>query len=143
MAEHEPNIDPQAPRVDDLPRTGVPGAPPVPGAQWDELYKRWEHWDESTQSWVVVGDDPGEGVAPDDENPLPSTLARELLRADEAAAHRPIVPDVERAAEPAAAPKGAQWNEIRGRWERWDEAAGEWVEALADESDERGELADG
>ena len=41
--------------VDDVDREGVQGEPPVPGAQWDEVHDRWEHWDEATQAWVVVG----------------------------------------------------------------------------------------
>jgi hypothetical protein len=33
------------------------GAPPVPGAQWDEQAGRWIHWDEATDSWIPVPDD--------------------------------------------------------------------------------------
>lgn len=112
--------------VDDVHRNAIPGEPPVPGAQWDELHERWEHWDEAKQAWVVVGD-PGDGVAPDEENLMGATLARELLHADELDAEHVPVPDVERAAEPAVGPPGSQWNEVEGRWDRWDDAARAWV----------------
>lgn len=112
--------------VDDVHRNAVPGEPPVPGAQWDEVHERWEQWDEAAQAWVVVGD-AGDGVAIGDENLMSPTLARDLLVADEMdAEHVPVV-DVARVAEPAAGPPGAQWNEIEGRWDRWDDRAGEWV----------------
>lgn len=115
--------------VDDLDRTAVKGEPPVPGAQWDEIHRRWERWDDGAQAWVVVGDDAGDGVAPLDENPLTPTLARELLHADEVeAAHAPAV-DVGRAPAPTEALPGAQWNEVAERWERWDEASEAWVDA--------------
>lgn len=112
--------------VDDVHRNAIPGEPPVPGAQWDELHERWEHWDEAKQAWVVVGD-PGDGVAPDEENLMGATLARELLHADELDAEHVPVPDVERAAEPAVGPPGSQWNEVEGRWDRWDDATRAWV----------------
>jgi hypothetical protein len=112
--------------VDDVGRQGMPGDPPVPGAQWDELHERWEQWDESAQAWVIVGGT-GDGVATEDENPVPSLLARELLHADELDSEHVPVPDVARAAEPDHGPPGAQWNEIEGRWDRWDEAAAAWV----------------
>lgn len=118
------------PEVDDLERAPRPeGEPPVPGAQWDELHRRWEIWDESAQAWVVVGDDPGDGVAPLDENRLTPLLSRELLHADEVEPEAPVVPDVDRAPAPECGPPGAQWNEVADRWERWDEAAEAWVEA--------------
>jgi hypothetical protein len=113
--------------VDDIERTAAPqGDPPVPGAQWDELHRRWEHWDETAQAWVIVGD-PGDGVAPEDENTMTPTLARDLLHADEMELQHVEVADVARAAEPTEGPPGAQWNEVEGRWDRWDEAAGTWV----------------
>ena len=117
--------------VDDVERDGVPGEPPVPGAQWDEVHDRWEHWDEATQEWVIVGD-PGDGIAPEDENAMPALLARDLLHADEMEFQHMPVDDVARAPEPTEGPAGAQWNEVTDRWERWDEAAGEWVAAEAD-----------
>ena len=120
--------EPASPPVHDVDRAPVEGEPPVPGAQWDEVHRRWEHWDEAKQAWVVVGDDAGDGVAPEEENPLPALLARELQHAEELeAAEEPDVPDVERAPEPPAHVPGAQWNEVAGRWERWDEAAAAWV----------------
>jgi hypothetical protein len=119
-AEHEP--------VHDVDRAAIEGEPPVPGAQWDEVHRRWEHWDEATQAWVVVGEDAGDGVDPGAENPLPPLLARELQHAEELeAADEPDVPDVDRQPEPPAHVPGAQWNEVAGRWERWDEGAGAWV----------------
>jgi hypothetical protein len=113
--------------VDDVHRGAQEGEPPVPGAQWDELHERWEHWDEAAEAWIIVGDDTGDGVAPQDENPLPSLLARELLHADEQDLEHVTVADVARAAEPSDGPPGAQWNEVEGRWDRWDEATGAWV----------------
>jgi hypothetical protein len=116
--------------VGDKERAAQPGEPPVEGAQWDEVHQRWEHWDEASRAWVVVGDLAGDGIAPADENPLPPLLARELLLAAdlEAGDAAPVV-DVEREPEPDAGPPGAQWNEVLARWERWDDAAGAWVEA--------------
>jgi hypothetical protein len=132
MASHV-GEDPR-PHVDDLERRGVPGPPPVEGAQWDELHRRWEHWDERAHAWVVVGEDAGDGVAPADENPLPAEVARELLHADEMEAVHPLLPDVARAPEPGSGPPGAQWNEVEERWERWDEASGSWVVATDEPS---------
>lgn len=120
------------PEVDDLERAPKPGEPPVPGAQWDELHRRWEIWDERAQAWVVVADDPGDpgdGVAPLDENPLTPVLSRQLLHADEVEPTAPVAPDVERAPAPESGPPGAQWNGVADRWERWDEEAEAWVEA--------------
>lgn len=118
--------------VTDLDRAPQPSAPPVPGAQWDELHQRWEVWDEASGEWQVAGDDAGSGVAPSDENPLPSLLAREVTRGEELVAAQDPVPDVDRASPQGPAPRGAQWNEIAERWERWDEATESWVEATAD-----------
>ena len=116
--------------VTDEIRVAMPGEPPVEGAQWDELHQRWEHWDEASRSWVVVGDEAGDGVDPASENPLPPLLARELHLAEELEAEDvPPVADVDRTPEPDAGPPGAQWNEVLARWERWDDAAGAWVEA--------------
>jgi hypothetical protein len=118
------------PPVGDFDRAAVPGDPPVPGAQWDELYRRWEIWDDAAQDWVAVGDDLGASIAPGDENPLPAHLSRVTLAADDLAIEH--VPTSEhRQAEPDDAPAGAQWNEVLGRWERWDAAYGDWVEATA------------
>lgn len=118
--------------VDDLARGAPSGEPPVPGAQWDELHRRWEVWDDAAQVWVVAGEDAGDGVSPTDENPLAANLARELLRADEVeSAHEPV-PDVDRRAPSGPAPRGAQWNEVEGRWERWDDATSAWVEATVE-----------
>jgi hypothetical protein len=118
--------------VADLPRAPLDAEPPVPGAQWDELHHRWEAWDEARQQWVVVGDG-GDPVDPAEENPLPPLLARELQHAEDLeAAEDPDVVDVARAPEPPGHVPGAQWNEVVGRWERWDEAAGAWVEVPAE-----------
>jgi hypothetical protein len=111
----------------------VPRAPRPPegikGAQWDELHRRWERWDESTGAWVAVTE--GDGVPIDEENPLPPLLARELHHAEELP-EREHVADVDRRPPPPARVKGAQWNEVNGRWERWDEATAAWVEAVDD-----------
>jgi hypothetical protein len=115
--------------VDDVERTAERGEPPVPGAQWDEVHGRWEAWDEGTQAWVVVGDDPGDGVAPLEENPLPAFLARELQHGEDVEVEHEVVPDVARSSPTGPAPAGAQWNEVVSRWERWDEATESWVEA--------------
>src|SRR5262245_56907523 len=111
---------------DDIPRNPVPGDPPMPGAQWDEVHRRWERWNDDAQEWEVVGDEAGDGVAPEAENPLPALLARELARDDDLEKARPADGDVARAAEPTEGPPGAQWNEITNRWERWDEATEAW-----------------
>lgn len=116
------------PPVGDFDRAAVPGEPPVAGAQWDELYRRWEIWDEAAKDWVAVGDDPGAPIAPADENPLPSSLARVTLAADDLVTEH-ITPSEHRVPEPGLPPEGSQWNEVRGRWERWDAAADDWVEA--------------
>ena len=101
------------------------------GAQWDEVHQRWEVWDDATEQWVVVGD-AGDGVDPSEENPYTALLARELHHADESVSHHEVVPDVPRGGPSGPAPRGAQWNEVVGRWERWDEASASWVEAVAD-----------
>ena len=88
--------------VDDLARSAPQGDPPVPGAQWDELHRRWEHWDEASQAWVIVGD-PGDGIAPEDENQMAPTLARDLLHADEMEFQHMHVDDVARAPSPPKA----------------------------------------
>ncbi len=117
--------------IDDLHRNAKPGEPPVEGAQWDEVHRRWEVWDDAAGEWVVVGDG-GDGVAPADENPLPSLLAREVLLADDLDAEHHVVADVPRASPNGPTPRGAQWNEVTDRWERWDEATESWVEAPGD-----------
>lgn len=116
--------------IDDVPRIAEPvGGPPVQGAQWDEVHGRWEQWDVATEQWVVVGE-PGDGVAPSAENPLPAHLARELHHAEELGEHdRPVEPDVERAPEPPEHLAGAQWNEVETRWEKWDDTQGAWLPA--------------
>ena len=121
------------PAVEDHRRVAPRGEPPVPGAQWDELHQRWEAWDDATETWLVVGDDPGR-VAPADENPLPSVLARSERLVDDLDTERVEAPE-RRQAEPDDAPRGAQWNEVAGRWERWDEGADAWVEAAHDDDD--------
>ena len=114
--------------IDDVPRIPEPaGGPPVHGAQWDEVHGRWEHWDADAEQWVVVGDDAGDGVAPEAENPLPAHLAREVHHAEELEARDEHLGDVDRAAEPPQHVPGAQWNEVEARWERWDDTAGAWV----------------
>jgi hypothetical protein len=114
----------------DLTRTPRQGDPPVPGAQWDELHERWEHWDDAAEAWTIVGDATGAPVLPPHENPIPAFLARELLHADEVEEEVIHIIDVDRLAAPAQPVPGAQWNEVVGRWERWDEAADGWVEAV-------------
>lgn len=104
-----------------------PGPPPEQGAQWDEVHGRWERWDEAAEQWVVIGE-PGDGVAPAEEINLPASLAAGLLRAQELeATDEPPVEDIDRKPEPPEQVEGAQWNEVVGRWERWDAAANAWV----------------
>jgi len=122
--------EPEEP-VDDLHRNAKPDEPPVEGAQWDEVHRRWEVWDEATGEWQVVGD-AGDGVPIAEENPLPSLLSRDLLLADDLEVEHQPVSDVERASPVGPAPRGAQWNEVNDRWERWDEATETWVEATGD-----------
>lgn len=83
---------------------------------------------------MVVADDTGEVLVPVDEAPLPPTLLRELYRADEIDPPDEHVIDVDRLARPPQPVAGAQWNEVSGRWERWDDRASAWVEALAEDS---------
>jgi hypothetical protein len=119
-------------RIIDLARAAQPGSPPVAGAQWDELHLRWEIWDEAAHAWMVVGDESGELIRPGDDAPLPPPLlARELIHAEEIDPVERHVIDVDRLAAPPQPVPGAQWNEVLGRWERWDDAAGAWVEAVA------------
>ena len=98
------------------------------GAQWDEVHRRWEVWDEATEEWTMVGD-AGDGVAIAER-----TRCRRCSRGTSCTptSSRPpttSVADVERASPVGPAPRGAQWNEITDRWERWDEATDAWVEA--------------
>jgi hypothetical protein len=45
------------------------------------------------------------------------------------------IADVRRLPEPAQPPvEGAQWDEVHGRWERWDEATRSWV-VVGDDGD--------
>jgi hypothetical protein len=119
--------DSETEHVDDVDRAAEP-AEQVEGAQWDEVHRRWERWDEPAGRWVVVGD-AGDGVDPAEENPYEAQLARELLLAKDLEAADPEpVPDVDRAPEPPEHVPGAQWNEVEARWETWDEATGTWVE---------------
>lgn len=113
----------------DLDQVARPGPPPVAGAQWDELNERWEFWDEGTQAWHSVGSD-GQRVSRSGEARLPDFAPREgqeELAADPD--EPPPVIDLDRFAEPEVQVVGAQWNEVKGRWERWDEDAATWVEA--------------
>ena len=103
-----------------------PGAPPEHGAQWDEVHGRWEKWDDVLLAWVVIGD-AGDGVEPAAEETLPPLLASELVHAEELEAADEVIDDVDRRPEPAQHVPGAQWNEVLGRWERWDDGVGEWV----------------
>lgn len=133
MTWREPDGTHERERVIDLTSGGLPGPSPVPGAQWDELHLCWEVWDEAAQGWMIVGDDSGRRILPLDEVPLPPPLlARELIHADEIDPLENHVIDIDRMAAPTQSVPGAQWNEVVGRWERWDEAAGSWVEARAD-----------
>ena len=123
--------------VADTYREPIPGDPPEPGAQWDEVHRRWEVWDEAAQQWRAIAGDLDDGVAPADENPLPALLARELVHAEELEQQQEHVADRPRSTPQGPAPRGAQWNEVSGRWERWDESAAAWVEATV-ESDPPG-----
>jgi hypothetical protein len=119
--------------VRDYVRAPQPGAAPVPGAQWDELHDRWEVWDERGQQWLALDPVTGERTVPIDELPVPPPLlARELVHAEEIDPIEDHVIDIDRLAAPPQPVPGAQWNEVVGRWEVWDDAAGTWVEALAD-----------
>ncbi len=122
----------QGERVIDL--TG-PSAAPVPGAQWDERHGRWLRWDESADGWLVVGDEASGTVELPADVPVSDIVRRELQRAEYERAHPEEVTrviDVDRAAAPPQPIPGAQWNEVRARWERWDDVIEEWVEARAD-----------
>ena len=105
------------------------------GAQWDEVHRRWERWDETTNAWVALTE--GDGVPIDEEVSLPPLLARELAHLGEMP-EREHVPDRDRRPEPPSHVKGAQWNELEARWERWDETAEAWVAVEADADAEDG-----
>ena len=106
-----------------------PGEPPVAGAQWDEVRGRWELWDDAAQAWTIVGDASGQHIEPLHELPL---LPPDLPPAVEIDLTEDHVVDVDRVAAPPQPMPGAQWNEVVGRWERWDDASATWVEAHAD-----------
>ena len=38
---------------EDVVRSPVPGPPPCPGAQWDEVRECWECWDEVDGKWLL------------------------------------------------------------------------------------------
>lgn len=79
---------------------------------------------------MIVGGERGERMLPLDGIPLPPPLlARELIRAEEIDPLEDHVIDIDRVATPPQPMPGAQWNEVLGRWERWDETAAAWVEA--------------
>ena len=112
------------------------------------MHGRWERWDEDGYEWVVVGEDPGDGVAPADENPLPPLLTRVLHRADELDAleaaddlHDAGAVDESGGAgdhsvpQPGPAPADAQWDEILGRWVSWDTQTNSWLEVPAADPD--------
>jgi hypothetical protein len=139
VAADEGDLSRAADQLIDLDRAAQPGSPPVPGAQWDELHRRWERWDEEAQGWRIVGAS-GDIVRPPSEGPVSAFLAGEVARAahtGEPAAEpdaddddgRIHIIDVDRLAAPPQPVPGAQWNEVRGRWERWDDVLEEWVEA--------------
>ncbi|MGQ0432189.1 MAG: hypothetical protein ACT452_07260 [Microthrixaceae bacterium] len=124
MAEHtgNPNADD---RVIDLDARRERSEAPVPGAQWDEVHGRWQHWDDVTQSWLVVGAEtpvPPPAIAPDIA--MGATDMAALLQDEDP---DDVVIDIDRLAAPPQPVPGAQWNEVMGRWERWDDAASEWV----------------
>lgn len=117
--------------VIDLDRLARPDEPPVPGAQWDELRGRWERWDEAAGTWMIVGQ--GAPVPRPDIEAVPAFLTREIHHAEDLEANEPIhIIDVDRLAAPTQPVPGAQWNEVVGRWERWDESAEAWVSARVD-----------
>lgn len=138
MALEEGDLRP-ADQLIDLDRAAQPGSPPVPGAQWDELHRRWERWDEDAQGWRVVGGSE-DLVRPPSEGPVSAFLAGEVAHAGRSGAQLDDEPDdeddgrihiidVDRLAAPPQPVPGAQWNEVRGRWERWDDVLEEWVDA--------------
>lgn len=112
-------------RIIDLAPYRAPSQAPVPGAQWDEVHGCWQHWDDATRSWLVVGADtpiPPPAIAPDIA--MGAAEMAGLLEDDDP---DDLVIDVDRLAAPPQPVPGAQWNEVMGRWERWDDAAAEWV----------------
>jgi len=122
-----------ADRVIDLDRPATREAP-VPGAQWDELHERWEFWDEATHSWHSVDAEGRHATRPEATGlpqiePLHASVSP--VPADAEEDERPHLLDLDRLAEPAVHVPGAQWNEVTGRWERWDDSAEAWVEVNA------------
>jgi hypothetical protein len=109
-------------------RTPIPGPPPIPGAQWDEVRAVWMRW--IGEEWVEVEEhidgptlgDPIEDVV------LPAALAYDLAVAKELDLTTDEVVIDLRAPEPTVKVPGAQWNEVAGRWERWDDDARTWLQ---------------
>lgn len=111
-------------------RSPLPPGPPVHGAQWDEVRRCWERWDDASGAWLLVGT----GVrVPDPEVPL--DLAASTSGVDRPPRGEPStdhIIDVDRLAPPPQEVPGAQWNEVMGRWERWDRATAAWVAIPSD-----------
>jgi hypothetical protein len=117
--------------VEEHPRPPKPGPPPLTGAQWDEVRGQWIRWVDDETGWVVVEEHPDHAVLGDpvDDVVLPAGLAHDLVVShDLDLRHDEVVIDLV-APEPTVRVPGAQWNEIMARWERWDWAANDWVEA--------------
>lgn len=111
-------------RIIDLDGHWAPPQAPVPGAQWDEVHGCWQRWDDATQSWLVVG-----AETPVPPPAIPADIAMGAAEMAGLLEDDPddLVIDVDRLAAPPQPVPGAQWNEVMGRWERWDDSAAEWV----------------
>lgn len=120
--------------VDDVVRAPIPGPSPVPGAQWDEVHAHWEVWDRARACWHVVATAAPYSPVPDGEDDRPPADLDAIFAAGAvhaAASHRTdddeVVIDLRSLPEPRGHPAGTQWNEVVGRWERWD--GNGWVPA--------------
>ena len=119
--------------VDDVARPPSRATRRCEGAQWDEVHRRWEVWDEAAEAWAVVGDDAGDGVAPARREPAPAAprpraapRRRGRGRARGGRRRRP------RVARSGPAPRGAQWNEVDRSVGALGRGHRAWVEATVD-----------
>lgn len=129
---HDP-LDPTATSIDDVDRLPVPGAPPVPGAQWDEVHARWEVWDRSSAHWVVVAAAAAAMPVPVEEMEREPAGLDSLFGTEtpEPSGDDRWIIDLRAQPTPGDQIAGVQWNEVVGRWERWDDRTGRWIPAPA------------
>ena len=67
-------------------RSPVPGPPPLPGAQWDEIHGCWERWSDVDGRWHVVAVHHG-----DHDEPLDDDWIRPPAELGSAPAPAPVI----------------------------------------------------